>query len=226
MIELKRDFRYAALGKTGSGKTVWVIVLCSMLVPMDSKLWEVWWVDTKDYQPDLDLLAEWGYREWGTRAAEHTPRKLFKLRGDDAAIKAQAQAIARAALARQHVLIVFDEWNHVVLSTQRAGPGIDRLQKSGRGKVGVIGGVQEPVLTPRVLFSQASILAIFNLTHARDIKIAQELCPRYAPGWPKDRDDPLPDKHGFWLKYLDGHGPDGAWRYWRSTQEWMATILR
>ena len=218
--------RYAVLGKTGSGKTVFIIVLVSMLVPMSSKLWEAWFLETKDYQQDLDRLKEWGFRDWGTREAEHTPRKLFRLRGDDAAVKAQAQVISRVALERQHVIVIYDEWAHMVLSTQRAGPGIDRLQKSGRGKVGVIGGVQEPVLTPRVLFSQASILAIFNLTHARDIKIAQELCPHYAPGWPKDRDDPLPDKHGFWLKYLDGHGPDGAWRYWRSTQEWMATILR
>ncbi len=223
MIEFKRDFRYSVLGKTGSGKTVFIVVLMSLLVPMESKLWEVWWIDTKDYAPDLKMLRDWGFRDFGSREADHTPRKIWKLRGDDEAVKAQAQVVAKLALARTNVLLVFDEWNHVVASAQRAGAGIDRVQKAGRGKVGVIGGVQEPVLTPRVLFSQASVLALFNLTHARDIKIARELCPHYAPDWP--RSDPLPDAHGFWLKYLDGHGEDGAWHYWRNVQEWRQTVL-
>lgn len=215
--------RYALLGKTGSGKTLFALVLVSLLVPMDAQGWECWWVDTKDYPPDLAELSRWGFRERGTKAAELTPRKLIKLRGTDAEVVAQAQALAREAMARTAVLVVIDEWAHVVLSSQRAGPGIERAQKSGRGKIGLLGGVQEPVLTPRVLFSQASVLAIFNLTHRGDIEIAQKLCPFYAPEWPEK--DPLPDPHGFWLKWLDGHGVDGSWTYWRSVQEWRASLV-
>ena len=218
------SMRYALLGKTGSGKTLFALVLISLLVPMDAEGWECWWCDTKDYPPDLDMLHEWGFRERGTKTAELTPRKLIKLRGTDTEVVEQAQAVAREALERTAVLLVYDEWNHVVVSTQRAGPGIERAQKSGRGKIGLLGGVQEPVLTPRVLFSQASVLALFNLTHRGDIEIAQKLCPFYAPNWPKSDEDPLPDPHGFWLKWLDGHGRDGRWAYWPSVQEWRASV--
>lgn len=218
------EMRYALLGKTGSGKTLFALVLISLLVPMDAVGWECWWVDTKDYPPDLAMLHEWGFRVKGTPAASLTPRKIIKLRGSDEEVSAAAQEVAREALERTAVLLVFDEWSHVVKSVQRAGPGVERSQKAGRGKIGLLGGVQEPVNTPRVLFSQASVLAIFNLTHRGDIKIAQELCPFYAPGWPKTDEDPLPDPHGFWLKWLDGHGPDGRWAYWRSVQEWRASV--
>ena len=223
-IVYRPDMRIALLGKTGSGKTVMSFVLVSLLVPMDSEGWECWWADTKDYAPDLEALHRWGFRDYGTKAARLTPRKLFRLRGDDEAVIAQAQDLARRALARTAVLLVFDEWAHVVISSQRAGPAIDRAQKSGRGKIGLLGGVQEPVLTPRVLFSQASILALFNLTHRGDIEIAQKLCPFYAPNWPKSDESPLPDAHGFWLKWLDGHGRDGRWAYWRDVQEWRGSI--
>jgi hypothetical protein len=216
--------RYALLGKTGSGKTLFSLVLVSLLIPMDSVGWECWWCDTKDYAPDLDELHRWGFRERGTKAASLTPRKLILLRGTDAEVVEAAQAVAREAMERTAVLLVFDEWAHVVVSTQRAGQGIERAQKSGRGKIGLLGGVQEPVLTPRVLFSQASVLALFNLTHRGDIEIAQKLCPYYAPNWPKEDEDPLPDPHGFWLKWLDGHSGDGRWAYWPSVQEWRASV--
>ena len=223
-IVFSPDLRYALLGKTGSGKTLFALVLVSLLVPMESNGWECWWADTKDYPPDLAQLRAWGFREHGSKAAELTPRKLWLLRGSDAEVVAQAQDLARRALERTAVLLVFDEWGHVVVSTQRAGPGVERAQKSGRGKIGLLGGVQEPVQTPRVLFSQASLLALFNLTHRGDIEIAQKLCPFYAPNWPKDDADPLPDPHGFWLKSLDQHGKDGRWVYWPSVQEWRASI--
>ena len=223
-IVYRPDMRYALLGKTGSGKTLFALVLISLLVPMDVDGWECWWADTKDYPPDLELLHAWGFRERGSKAAELTPRKLVKLRGSDAEVVAQAQELAREAMARTAVLLVFDEWSHVVVSSQRAGPGIERAQKSGRGKIGLLGGVQEPVLTPRVLFSQASLLALFNLTHRGDIEIAQKLCPFYAPNWPKGDEDPLPDAHGFWLKSLDQFGRDGRWAYWKSVQEWRGAF--
>ena len=224
MITYEPSMRYALLGKTGSGKTLFALVLVSLLIPMDSQGWECWWCDTKDYAPDLRQLHEWGFRERDSRAARLTPRKLIKLRGSDAEVVEQAQALAREAMARTAVLLVYDEWAHVVVSSQRAGPGIERAQKSGRGKIGLLGGVQEPVLTPRVLFSQASVLALFNLTHRGDIEIAQKLCPFYAPNWPKSDEDPLPDPHGFWLKWLDGHGVDGKWAYWQDVQEWRASV--
>ena len=227
MISYSPAQRWAVLGKNGSGKTFGTILIVCALVPFDSRDWQVWWLDTKHDPTDRALLHKWGFRVAGERQARATPRKIFDLRGNRAAVHEQAQLISDAALAQQGVLLVYDEYGQVCKSRIDAGPAIEDVHKRGRGlNVGSLGGVQEPAFVPRYLFSQANHLAIGNLTHLRDVKIARELNPSYAPGWPKEVGDTVPDKHGFWVKYLDGHGPEGQWWYWPRIDDWYAHVRR
>ncbi|MHB1472492.1 MAG: hypothetical protein ACYCV4_02515 [Dermatophilaceae bacterium] len=221
MIVYQPDQRYAVVGKSGSGKTVFCCLLASRLVPWQPSQsgWQVWWLDTKHDPTDISMLREWGFRDLGERAATH--RRIVTLTGSRQSVYEQAQIVSQAALSTGGILIVYDEYNHVCKNRIDAGPAVEDVHKRGRGlHVGSIGGVQEPVLVPRFLFSQANHLALFSLTHLRDVKLTRELHPGYAPGWPKDRPDTVPDRHGFHMKWLEGYHDEGRWRYYRHVREW------
>jgi len=216
--------RYAVLAKSGSGKTVFTVVLASSLVPPHpwQSDWQVWWLDTKHDPTDRRLLYDWGFR--GATDKTRTARRIFSLSGGKDRVYEHAQLICQRALEVGGILLVFDEYGHVCKSRVDAGPFVEDVHKRGRGlDVGSIGGVQEPAYVPRYLFSQANHLAVGALTHLRDVKIARELNPLYAPGWP-ERPDTVPDAHGFWWKYLDGHGRDGMWVYWPHVGGWHGAL--
>ncbi len=222
MITYTPAQRYAILGKSRSGKTRYIILLSCTLVPYGDPDWEIWWLDTKHDPDDIDELIRWGFVDWDSDSPSN--RRIITLVGSDQEVYEQAQDISREALARGGVFIVYDEYDHVCKNTVDAGPAVRDVHKRGGGlDVGSAGGVQEPVRVPRYLFSQANHLAIFSLTHLRDIKIARELNPRYAPGWP-EVPDTVPHDHGFWLKWLEGHGRDGTWAYWRHIAEWDRNV--
>ena len=214
MIRYSPADRYAVLGTSGTGKTVFMTVLACLLVPPTSTDWQCWWANTKDDPADMKRLAEWGFVAPGKG-----PRQVYNMRGDTA--YEQAQDLANRALETRGVLLVYDEYAHVVRNTIDAGPGIRDVHKTGRGiDVGMIGGVQEPAYTPRQLFSQAIHRAIFGLEHLPDIKVARELNHKYAQGWPEETDRTVPDVHGFWLRSNPQAGDDNSWHYWPHVGRW------
>jgi hypothetical protein len=219
--------RYAVLGTSGTGKTFFVVILASLLVPplaTDSD-WQCWWLRTKDDPDDLTMLYQWGFRDVKARNSK-TARFIFNLTGDREAVFDQAQDISDRAMAQHGVLLIYDEYNHVVKNRVDAGPAVEDVAKRGRGlDVGSIGGVQEPVLVPRFLFSQSIHRAIFGLEHMPDIKIARELNPHYAAGWPERSDVTVPDRHGLWLRSGPLAADDNSWRYHKSAQHWRATVI-
>ena len=212
------------------------VAWASMLVPVDSRDWEVWWIETKHDKDDLAMLHRWGYRQpgRGDTARRLIPLYAPRFDGDgvpllDTArrrvVAEKAQLICDRALERGGVLLVFDEFQHVVYSRISAGAGVEDVAKRGRGlDVGMMGEVQEPVAVPRLLFSQATHRAIFGLEHMPDIKIARELNPSYAAGWPRDTDSTVPDRHGFWLRSGPQAGDDNAWHYWRHVRAWHDAV--
>jgi hypothetical protein len=222
--------RYAVLGMSGTGKTVFVVTLSALLVPAyaDESDWQCWWLDTKDDPADIAMLHEWGFREPSQRTSGRaSSRLIYYLRGSREDVYEQAQGLSDQAMARRGILLVYDEYNHVTKSRQDAGPAVEDVHKRGRGlDVGMCGGVQEPVLVPRFLFSQAIHRALFGLEHLPDIKIARELCPKYAKGWPDIRDITTPHTHGFWLRSGPQGGDDNSWHYWPHVAAWHNSVTR
>lgn len=194
--------RISVVGKTGSGKTVASVVIASLLVPADADKWQLWWLDSKLDPRDGRMLREWGFGR--SKARKHI--KLDPKNGDPVA---QAQAFCAAAMKRQNVLLVADEYKHITLSTRRAGEGIEGVHLRGRGlNVGMLGQTQEPCDIPRQLLSQATHIFLFDLTYPADIKYARSLHEGYQRP---------PDRHGFYYAHIDG---DSNWTYYPSIAAW------
>jgi hypothetical protein len=207
-IVLSPAMRYAVVGKTGSGKTVASVALASLLVPPDDPHWQVWWLDSKNDKRDGDMLRRWGY---GRR--DCPARRIIRLRGD---VVGQAQYACYDALEnRRNVLIVADEYKHIVESNRRAGYGIEGVHVRGRGlNVGIIGQTQEPVDIPRQLLSQAAHVFLFDISYPRDVKYLRDLFSDYQRP---------PDPHGFFHAYVDG---DAEWRYYPHINAWHDMVRR
>lgn len=208
-ITLSPNHRFAIVGKTGSGKSWFTMMLASLLVPGDDPHWQVWWLDSKLDPKDAKQLREWGF---GRR--DCPARKHIRLDPRNGPINWQAQVLCERALARRNVLLVIDEYKHVVLSTRRAGHGIQRTHIQGRGlNVGNIGETQEPVDIPRQLISQATHIFLFDLTYPADIRYARSLHPGY---------ERPPDRHGFYHAHIDG---EAVWRYYPHMRAWYESIV-
>lgn len=201
--------RYALVMKTGAGKTTTGTCLACRLVPAtkkEAKGWEVWWIDSKGDPKDLLRLYKWGFRRGDG------PRRLFTVRynGKGLDIHQQVEKICEAALKRHGVLVVVDEYVHVVKNQTMAGVQLLNVFQRGRGlDVGIIGHTQEPVFIPRQLISQAAHILLGDLSYPRDIERANE----YFPGYERP-----PNKYGFWHGAIDF---DGNWAYWSNVQEWL-----
>lgn len=204
-VVLSPAMRYAVVGKTGSGKTHFSVVLASLLVPPDDKHWQVWWLDSKLDPRDRAMLRRWGFGRNDCPA-----RKVISLRGD---VSAQAQAACFAALDRKNVLVVADEYKHVVPNLRHAGDGITGVHLRGRGlNVGMLGQTQEPVDIPRQLLSQAAHVFLFDVSYPRDIKYVRDMYSDYErPRHP----------HGFYHAYIDG---DVTWRYYPHVRAWYDSL--
>lgn len=204
--------RYALVAKTGSGKTVTGTALACKLVPnnkRDAKGWECWWIDSKDDPKDLARLHRWGFQ------FHRGPRRLFTVRynGKGKTLHEQVEDICEAALRRHGVLVVIDEYVHVVKNQTIAGTQILNVFQRGRGlDVGMIGHTQEPVFIPRQLISQASHILLGDLSYPKDIERAND----YFPGYVRP-----PNPYGFYHGAIDF---DGNWAYWANVQEWLGAF--
>lgn len=211
-IVLSPADRHSIVGKTGSGKSQFAIVLACTLVPLHLKGWEIWWVDSKHDPRDIAQLKRWGFGSKG-------PRKIVKIDPKNGPIPWQVLFICERALKRGKVLIVIDEYKHVVASTRRSSPvsgmGLERVHLQGRGlNVGLIGLTQEPVEIPRQLLSQATHLYLFDVSYPNDIKYVKTLYPYYQ----------RPDRnvrHGFWYSHIDG---DADWYFFDHQKEWYDIV--
>lgn len=202
--------RYALISKTGAGKTTTGTCLAARLVPSTKRAahgWEVWWIDSKGDPKDIDRLGRWGFR------FNEGPRRLFTVRysGKGPNLHEQVEQICANALKRHGVLVVIDEYVHVVKNQTIAGTEILNVFQRGRGlDVGMIGHTQEPVFIPRQLISQASHILLGDLSYPKDIERANEYMPN---GYKRP-----PHKHGFYHGAIDY---DGNWTYWSNVQEWL-----
>jgi ABC-type dipeptide/oligopeptide/nickel transport system ATPase component len=210
-MKLTPDQRYALVGKSGSGKTTTATAIACALVPPLERRWEIWWVDTKGDPVDRKRLAKWGFGLGDRRPLKS--RRLWDVKGDEREIITQTQEIAFRACKQKYVLLVIDEYRHVVESSTKAGPGLLQVHLRGRGlHVGMIGQTQEPAFVPRQLLSQANHLILHSVTYPRDIERVREFDARYP------RDGRFPDRHGFlWLAIDEDEN-----RYFTSVREWQS----
>ena len=223
--ELSFDQRFSIVGKTGSGKTWFAIVLLSLLVPWqkkrDSSHAEVWFIDTKHDPKDIELLQRWGFQYGGKSnyrlfsvyptAPERSGKKIIPGKKQ----WESAQEIIAAAYNYSGVLVVVDEYVQVVRNTIDAGPGLLDVFQRGRGlNVGIIGLTQEPVYVPRQLLSQASHQFFFDMSYPNDIKRIWEFYAQYKR--PISRG--LEFKHGFYHIAVDY---DGFGVFYPHYKEWV-----
>lgn len=229
-IKFQPNDRYAVIGKTGSGKTHFSMMLATLLVAVVNETaavpWSVWWVDSKGDPTDIQRLRQWGYHKvkWLTGLDPDGPElyRYFKLerRDDDDNVAPQVAEIARAAYERSKhptnprpTLLVIDEWTQAVYSRQSMGPRLLDIEQRGRGnRCGLFGLTQEPVFVPRQLISQATHQFLFTLTHAADIEHVKNFCPSYRP--PIEMGNP----YGFFYRHVDG---DSKWQLFPHEVEFM-----
>lgn len=201
--------RFALVAKTGAGKTTTGTVLASKLVPptkREAKGWEAWWIDTKGDPKDMMRLYKWGFR------TNEGPRRIFVVRydGKGPSIHEQVEKICEQALRRHGVLVIVDEYVHVVKNQQQAGIQLLNVFQRGRGlDVGILGFTQEPVFIPRQLISQASHILLGDLSYPLDIERARQYIPEY---------NRPPNPYGFYHGAIDH---DGQWTYWPNVQTWL-----
>lgn len=239
-IDIEPNQRFANVGKTRSGKTLLAIALASILVPNNSKDWEAWWVETKHDPKDIRVLHDWGFKTDKPKTNRHPltnlwqpdkpsgPRKLFILNGD---IHQECEALCKRALQTGGVLLIIDEYVHVVKSSQNAGTELTNVFERGGGvDVGVIGLTQEPVYVPRQLLSQATHQFLHNVSYPLDIQYLQSMYPDYIRptklpvfkpeewGHTKRTDH----THGFYHIAVDY---DGEGAYFLNQYQWAKTVI-
>ena len=99
----------------------------------------------------------------------------------------------------------------------RPGTNLQNVFQRGGGlDVGIIGNTQEPVYIPRQLLSQASHIALFNLTYDYDIEYVKRFNKTYKP--PVDSGD----AYGFYWSWVDG--PNRTWSYYANQAEWYKDL--
>lgn len=232
MASMAPNQRYAIIGKSRSGKTHFTVVLAHVLVPAHGyhdDQWQIWWLDSKMDREDKAMLWQWGYREYDDDSSNRKWIPIRKLAGDTSndANEYQSQQVQEwcfRATARQNVLIVIDEYAHVVKSTLRAGPGITEVHRQGGGlNVGIIGETQEPVGIPRQLISQANHIFLFDLSYVADIDYVRKFCPEYVrPSLPPELGG-MGDNWGLFSCDIDGKA---LWVYHRHVAAWHDTVLQ
>lgn len=225
---LKPNDRFAVVGKTGSGKSQFAMVLAGTFAATLPAPWEVWWMDTKGDSGDIAALRKWGFRNGaskkdqepeggGQRGALYWKVESTDRHGNHLDTRDQVQHLLRVAYERGHVVIVIDEYTQVVISSQNPGSALLDVFTRGRGKdVGLIGLTQEPVYVPRQLLSQASHMVLFSLSFPNDVKKIKEIYPEYRSPMT------LGDPYGFYWGWLDG--PVVEWRYYRNQQAWYQSL--
>jgi hypothetical protein len=214
-VTLQPNYRYSIVGKSGSGKTVFSVILACQLVPHDSETWQCWWLNTKRDPDDEKLARSWGF---GTTKA----RKMFTLSPADGPIDVQCDKLCKAALERRNVLLVIDEYKQCVSSTRRAGMYLEEVHLRGRGlKVGLIGSTQEPVEIPRQLLSQVSLLYLFDVSYPADVKYVRTLYDGYERPLLRGGSVETGDPNGFFWSNIDG---DAIWHYSPHVAHWHGLI--
>lgn len=228
-VKLQPNDRFAAFGKTGSGKSKFALTLATHIVREVNKTaltpWQVWFIDTKNDPVDIERLRQWHY----TRVKQLSHNKVdddgawsyryFLLAPSDTVddLVPQAQQVIRAALKHKNVLVVVDEYTQVVVSTRMPGKDLKDLFTRGRGlRTGIIGESQEPTYIPRQLASQATHLFLFDLSLPADQEWAKDFCPQYR------RPPSMGAPHGFWYSHLDG---EAKWHFFEHEKEFFEEVL-
>lgn len=212
-VVLAPNHRFAVVGKTGSGKTTFSVVLACLLVPVHDPDWEIWWLDSKRDPRDKAMLKRWGFTDYEQKR-NRTSRRIIEINHERGAVWAQANWWAQQAIERKNVLVVYDEYKHCCRSSTHAGNGIEDNHLRGRGlNVGMLGQTQEPVYVPRQLLSQATHLFLFDLSYPNDLKYVRG-------GLFKGYERP-PDRKGFYHAFIDG---DAEWHYYPHVRAWHDLI--
>lgn len=219
---LKPNDRYAIVGKTGSGKSRFGMVLAGVFARSLKAPWQVWWIDTKNDPDDISALREWGFRNAISEEDQATPGAVqgayyYIISGNNNQsgmdTVTTAQTIMGMAYDRKNVIVVVDEYTQVVASSKNPGPKLLDIFTRGRGRnVGIIGLTQEPVYVPRQLLSQASHLIMFSLSYDYDRQYMKKIDPVYRSP------NTMGDKWGFYWKWLDG---DDTTTYYPNQKDWM-----
>lgn len=224
LATLQINDRYAIVGKTGSGKTSFAMVLAGTMALAMPPPWEAWWLDTKGDPKDTQQLRRWGFRNAASKRDQTQTgglpnAKYFRIApvpGNPDSVMMQAQEILGAAYKRRHVLVIVDEYTQVVISKRTAGENLLNIFTRGRGlDIGIIGMTQEPVDIPRQLISQASHLILFSLTYQTDIEYMRKLFRGYTPPIK------MGHRYGFWWSWVDGNG---EWSFYPSQKSWYDTL--
>lgn len=218
IANLQPQDRVAIVGKTGSGKTQEGTVIASYFAQQLHAPWEVWWLDTKGVDEDIQRLRDWGACNASSDKDLARPGglrnfKYFIINEDNGySVVDQAQALCQKAYLRGHVIVVADEYTSICPSDRSPGYGLKNVFARGRGRnVGLIGLTQEPVNVPRMLLSQASHLVLFTVSYPYDIKYLKTLYVGYVP--PADKGD----THGFYWSHIDG---SAKWAYYPNQAAW------
>jgi energy-coupling factor transporter ATP-binding protein EcfA2 len=218
IANLSPNDRYAVVGKTGSGKSQFTVILAYMFANSLPTPWQVWWIDTKNVKEDLKLLRSWGACNGASDTDMQRPGALnnflyFRIKPTQGfSVVDLAQSKIAEAYERGHVIVVVDEYTQVVPSDRSEGYGLQDVHARGRGKnVGLIGLTQEPVYVPRKLLSQASHLILFTVTYEADKKYLRNFNKNYVP--PQEQGD----KYGFYWSHIDG---TAQWAYYENQKKW------
>jgi energy-coupling factor transporter ATP-binding protein EcfA2 len=213
--------RYAIVGKTGSGKTKFAIVLAAYFARTLPAPWEVHWIDTKNDPEDLRTLRQWGFRNIASQRDRQTSvlqnALYWYVEGSDEMYDeetvGQVQEICRRCYLQRYCVVCIDEYTQAVVSKQNPGPALKDIFTRGRGRnVGIIGLTQEPVYVPRQLLSQASHQVLFTVSYDYDVDYLRKIDKVYQPP------GKLGDPYGFWWRWVDGQTET---TYYPNQQEWF-----
>jgi hypothetical protein len=225
--QLQPNDRYAGVGKTGSGKTKWAIVLAGTLARALPPPWTVDWLDTKNDPDDLRVLREWGARNAASPEDMATTniknfRYYYIVESEDAErhdpeTVEQVQQFCADAYRRMHSIVVVDEYTQATPSDRNPGKALRDIFSRGRGRnVGIIGLTQEPVYVPRQLLSQATHQYLFSVSYEYDKDYLRKISKEY-----RNPQEEMGDRWGFWYRWVDGGGKS---IYYPDQQKWYETI--
>lgn len=219
--------RWAVIGGTGSGKTVFDRALINTYVAQaefSRRLFPVYILDTK-ISGDFDPYARKGF---GKLHQGNTLPKLFQpsprhgaflvWQPEEDDIDLYDAFFKQIYQARIPAIVLIDELGSITNGNATRFPRYyDILLKQGRGLgIGLISNTQSPAYVPNNLIRQATHLVRFRLNDDYDAKkLSSQLGSEYGKGW-----EP-PDEHGFVYRNLTKPRKTNPTLYYKDMQEFF-----